>query len=69
MSPALNISLALQHFEHSNAVKLCNGIMFDFYLRLSYIQLKLQNPVAMWNQDVGNLTCHQFPIPLLKEAK
>ena len=26
MSPALNGSFALQRFEHSNAVELCNGI-------------------------------------------
>ena len=30
MSPALNGSTALQRFERSNAVEICNG-MFDFY--------------------------------------
>ena len=29
MSPALNRSFALRHFERDNAVELCNGIMFD----------------------------------------
>ena len=32
MSPALNVSFVLQHLECGNAVKICNGIMFDFYL-------------------------------------
>ena len=31
MSSALNGSLALQLFECGNMVKICNGIMFDFY--------------------------------------
>ena len=31
MSPALNGNTALQHLERSNAVKVHNGIMFDFY--------------------------------------
>ena len=31
MSPALNGSTALQRFERGNTVKICNGIMFDFY--------------------------------------
>ena len=32
VSPALNGSSVLEHFERSNAIKICNGIMFDFYL-------------------------------------
>ena len=31
MNPALNKSSALQRFEGSNAIEVCNGIMFDFY--------------------------------------
>ena len=31
MSPALNGSSALEHFEHGNAIEIRNGIMFDFY--------------------------------------
>ena len=31
MSPALNESSTLEHFEHSNASEIRNGIMFDFY--------------------------------------
>ena len=30
MSPTLE-SFALEHFERSNAIKIHNGIMFDFY--------------------------------------
>ena len=37
MSSALNRSTALQRFERRNAVKICNGIMFDFYLGLPHI--------------------------------
>ena len=29
ISPALNESSALQYFEHSNAIEICNGIMFN----------------------------------------
>ena len=41
MSPALNGSSALQHFEHGNVVevsKYANGIMFNFYLGLSHVK-------------------------------
>ena len=34
MSPALNRSSALQHFKCGDMVKICNRIMFDFYLGL-----------------------------------
>ena len=37
MSPALNRSSALEHFERSNAIKIHNGIMFDFYLELPHM--------------------------------
>ena len=37
MSPTLNGSTALQRFEHGNAVKVRNGIMFDFYLGLPHV--------------------------------
>ena len=30
MSPTLNGSSALQHFERSNAIEIGNGVMFDF---------------------------------------
>ena len=37
MNPALNESAALQHFERSNTVKICNGIMFNFYPGLPHM--------------------------------
>ena len=37
MSPALNGSSALQHFERSNAIEIRNGIMFNFYPGLPYM--------------------------------
>ena len=37
MSPALNRSSALQHFERSNAIEIRNGIMFDFYPGLPHV--------------------------------
>ena len=35
MSPDFNRSSALERFERSNTIEIRNGIMFDFYLRLS----------------------------------
>ena len=37
MSPALNGSTALQHFERGNAVEIHNGIMFNFYPGLPHM--------------------------------
>ena len=37
MSPALNRSTPLQHFERGNTVEIRNGIMFNFYLGLLHI--------------------------------
>ena len=41
MSPALNGSTVLQRFERGNAVKIRNGIMFDFYSGLTHIHWNL----------------------------
>ena len=41
MSPALNGSSALEHFEHSNASEIRNGIMFDFYPGLPHLTIIL----------------------------
>ena len=41
MSPALNGISALQRFEHSNAIEIRNGIMFDFYPGLPYMSNSL----------------------------
>ena len=37
MSPTLNGSSVLQHFKCGNAIKIRNGIMFDFYQGLPHI--------------------------------
>ena len=37
MSPACNGGFALYSFKHGNAIDICNGIMFDFYLGLPNI--------------------------------
>ena len=37
MSPALNNSSAIQRFEGSEVIKICNGITFDFYMGLPHI--------------------------------
>ena len=37
MSPTLNGTSVLQRFERSNAVKIRNRIMFDFYPGLPYM--------------------------------
>ena len=39
MSPALNGSFALECFKRGNAIKVCNRIMFDFYLGLPHIHI------------------------------
>ena len=31
MSPTLNGSSALEHYERGNVIEICNGIMFNFY--------------------------------------
>ena len=37
MSPTRNGSSVLERFEHGNAIKIRNGIMFDFYPGLSHV--------------------------------
>ena len=40
MSPALSRRYVLECFKPSNAIKICNGIMLDFYLGLPHMQNK-----------------------------
>ena len=62
MSPTLNRSTVLQHFEQGNAIEIHNGIMFDFYPRLphpycttSYIEVEENlNERAHQHQQVAN---------------
>ena len=37
MSPALNGSSVIRHFEGSDAIKICDGITFDFYTGLPHM--------------------------------
>ena len=39
MSPTLNGSTVLQHFERGNEVEICNRIIFDFYPGLPHIEV------------------------------
>ena len=41
MSPTLNRSSVIRHFERSNAIKTCDGIIFDFYMGLPYMENRL----------------------------
>ena len=41
MGPALNGSSAIRRFEHSDAIKICNGITFDFYTRLPQVIINM----------------------------
>ena len=43
MSLAFNGSSALECFERGKAIEICNGIMFDFYLRVPHIQSVTNN--------------------------
>ena len=38
MSPALNGSSVIRHFEHSDVIEMCDGITFDFYMGLPHIR-------------------------------
>ena len=39
MSPALNGSSAIRRSKHSNALKIIDGITFDFYMGLPHIHV------------------------------
>ena len=41
MSPTLNGSSMIRHFEHSDAIEIHDGIIFDFYPGLSHIHAYL----------------------------
>ena len=55
MSPTLNGSSALQHFECGNAVELRNGRMFDFYPGLPHLLYIIQSTKA-WENIVDCVT-------------
>ena len=37
MNPTFNGSSAVQHFDCSNAIEICDRVIFDSYMRLSHI--------------------------------
>ena len=39
MSPALNRSSEIQHFERSDTIEICSGERFNFYTGLFFLQL------------------------------
>ena len=41
LSPALNGSSEIRRFERSDAIKIRNGIIFDFYMGLPHIKFVL----------------------------
>ena len=64
MSPTLNGISALESFEHGNAIKIHNGIMFDFYPGLPHIIVILGWSVLM-NSILMNTLVINFKCKLL----
>ena len=46
MSPTLSKSSVLEHFERSNAIKVRNGTMFDFYPGLPHVCIEVCSQVS-----------------------
>ena len=62
MSSILNRSSALQHFECSNAIKLHNGIMFDFYPHTCTANIFTTKTWA-YMKDANNNDSHDLTTP------
>ena len=61
MSPTLNGSSVLQCFEHSNAIEIRNGIMFDFYPGLPQIENRSDNCIlGTLNYVCWRICCSLF---------
>ena len=56
MSHALNGNFVLQHFKHGNAVELRNGIMFDLYLGLPHMHVRIESLRKATKQGRDNTT-------------
>ena len=54
MSPALNGSSEIQHFECTGAIEICDGIMSDFYPGLPHIHVK-----QLWVSSQAHNKCNQ----------
>ena len=52
MNPALSGSSALEHFERSNVIEICNRIMFDFYVGLPHMLVFISFTTSEQSLDV-----------------
>ena len=57
MSPTRNSSTVLQHFENGNVIKICNRIMFNFYMGLPHMLLCHASPLLYVTQRVVEVAC------------
>ena len=60
ISPTLNRSSALQHFERSNVVEIRNGMMFDFYTGLPHMQKRSSKLLYMCSVRILLLYDNQY---------
>ena len=51
ISPALNGSSALEHYEHGNAIEIRNGIMFNFYVPGTATFIYLHTCLDVWENN------------------
>ena len=53
MSPTLNGSLVIRHFEGSDAIEICDGITLDFYTGLphAHLHIYMHTPIAEKNPE------------------
>ena len=51
MSPALNGGSAIWHFKHNEAIEIRDGIIFDFYMRLSHVCMSELN-IVIYNVQI-----------------
>ena len=59
-SPALNGSSAIRRFKHSGAIKICDGITFDFYIGLPHIHTYLPTYVHKYMHKYIHTYIHTY---------
>ena len=52
MSPTLNVSSVIQHFKHSNAIEIHNGITFDFYMGLAQVSVAIISSMVLHHKVI-----------------
>ena len=59
MSPTLNGSSAIWHFEGSDTIEICNGITFDFYTGLPHIHItcRWKSQIILLHTSIMVLCC------------